>query len=209
MTNKVVPRVITTSPKIELTSSSDAEGARQVVEAFQGIIEVIREIREFTPNELRRKPKDEEGLYSPKDLTIRIEAKRQQKGRFKALLLHELAHALIFASKKRMNPRQRRESYGTTLAGFFVRTIKPSLLEIERLSVKKLGTTYIDDLFLESRKSSTAFVQYLGDKAEEVLCDLFALYCLTEFNGLNRELSAQFEALLEELELPSPEYSLR
>jgi hypothetical protein len=181
------------------------EQATKLISLFPEAKKTVWLVREYRGEEIRKNPGAvERGRFGARSHCIKIREPLEDN-EFKALFLHEIAHALIYSSKKAMNPSKRKVLYGDKTSLFFSETLLPSLGKIKELATEQLATTYIDDLFLKSltaRKHMTVFLEHLAEKSEEIVCDLFALYCLTKFRGIGVRFCTSFENLLDQLNLP-------
>ena len=177
----------------------------EVIQCFPLLPDVLLTVREYRKSEkIANSEKVERGRFDQKTRTIRMLEPLDDTA-FKAVFIHEVAHALIYLSKKGMSPAQRRLAYADKLTTFLGRDFLPSLNRIAESAQRILGTTYIDEIFLASMNLSgyTAdFIKQLANQSEEILCDLFTLYCLTKFRTVGMPFREAFVELMLSLNIP-------
>lgn len=197
-----------TKPKILFSTEDRKMEVHDILSLFPRPETAIRIVRGFNHRDSRGTLHSQErGHFYRKSRTIAIDESLNGAD-FRGMMFHEIGHAFIDVSKESMSVLERKELFGERVAHFISRYVLTNFAKIEKAAEEaSLPTSYIDVLYLKYTKHtehSKEFVNLLASYIEELLCDLFALYCATRFNRLSPALRRRFEELMQGLNIPKP-----
>ena len=184
-----------------LTNSSHTKLVRRILTGIPDLQGAVSSIRELEPDDFSQKPAVQYG-YFDRSLRSIVLKEPLPDGEFKALLLHETAHALLDMHLGKLVSTDVEGIMVDSLLPFFSESVFPHLESLLSASRSNLKTTYIDALYsdwTDSARDRDAETRLFIESWNEVFCDLYALYAISRLTGTVGDLLPEFEKLLKDL----------